>query len=513
FDSWAVIFYLLSLNLFVYYRIRGRTTYFLSSFLWYVAGTLCKELVYTLPLTLIMLDPFLVRLRSISISWRKRVIEYTPFWAVIFLVALLTKYVFRLRIGYLTDAGDDVFSLYLSNFAMLFDDATAILLRGIAFSFAPISPEFSHQAMIQASVLIGVAATVVILAWRRAIDLRAVGLCLILMIITLIPVIGAYRTIGLRHWSRFLYLPSVGSCYILSMIACGVGDRWKHKLFRIAVPVFFVIPALALTKYYDRQWLAAQTITKRIVETIRSEYPVFRPYTRFYVSGIPWGHKGVPLFATGFPTAMGLAYDRKNVEGNLSFLPPNIVVDLDKENSREKDWTSPQYVLLSFDPESYSLTPAKSPEFDSDARPPAFDFLKWTDQATIEISAGMSRVWGANMTYPLFIVTDKWAMLKLPPIRIGPPIKYVTFEMMLKKKANTRDVVRLFWVTRKDTNYDGPKSIAFYADADGLFHGYRIPLYRNGLTLYDPEIRRFALRPSQDVGTLFSIKSMSIEYY
>ncbi len=85
--------------------------------------------------------------------------------------------------------------------------------------------------------------------------------------------------------------------------------------------------------------------------------------------------------------------------------------------------------------------------------------------------------------------------------------------MMLRSKRNAKDITRIFWISEEDPEVTGGKSIAFFTTTDGKFHEYKIPLYRNGLSLIDPNIIRFAIRPSQRAGTIFSIRKMTVEYY
>lgn len=196
----------------------------------------------------------------------------------------------------------------------------------------------------------------------------------------------------------------------------------------------------------------------------------------------------------------------------MDHLPEDNILVLERENYAPHDW---QYAWLSWDGEAEALRTERPIQPNEERQPPPvmYDFGERRNQGTIEAANDLAQVYAPNAPYPVFMVNGSWSLLKLPPVEPAPAIQYCTVEMMLKNDDVQKDIARIFWVTESDLDYTGTKSIGFYAASDGKFHEYKIPLYRNGLSLINPRIIRLAIRPSQKSGTLFSLRKMTLEYY
>jgi hypothetical protein len=256
----------------------------------------------------------------------------------------------------------------------------------------------------------------------------------------------------------------------------------------------------------------AQTENKRLIESTIDELRDYPRYSRVYVSGVPWPRENLPFIGGAFTAAVALYRDPEYLEAYPDFLPEYNIVPIEREHVDEKDWS---YAWLAWDRTAETLTAAGSiqPEKHAEPRPRTWDFGKPTDQRMLEPATNIAGIVAPGSAYPLFMVDGGWAFLKLPVLAPGPPMKYLILDMMLEGRRTRSDVSRVFWVTEDDLDYTGEKSIGFRTTTDGEFHLYRIPLYRNGTTLIDPHIIRFAVRPSQNPGTIFSVRTMTVEYY
>ncbi|RJP69167.1 MAG: hypothetical protein C4532_11395 [Candidatus Abyssobacteria bacterium SURF_17] len=508
---WALSFYMATLNLFAYYRLSLRPGLYAFSLLMFLGAVLSKEEAFTLPVSLVLLDFFLYVSRNVKLRFSKRAVEHCAYFGLLALVLVITRSVFNTGIGYSSGEGVDYVSLYLQNIHILIIDLLQIYLQGWVYLIAPISPAILYQKHIILLVFITFAVMSIILARQRRLDVIALSYCILFVTVALLPALGTFRLFRLAHWSRFLYLPSVGACYIIAMLLGGMLVNGKSVLTRYGFFSVVMLLMVCLTKYYDRTWIRSQDLSEKVIQATVNELREYPQYSRVYVSGIPSEYGGVPCIGGAFKAAIGLYYDRNLVEASMDYLPEDNILVLERENYAPQDW---RYVWLTWDTGAEAIRTERPIQPNQAEEPPLiYDFMDRRSQGTIEAANDLAQVYAPNTPYPIFMVNGSWSLLKLPPLDPKSSIQYCTVEMMLKNEEVEKDIARIFWVTENDLDYSGTKSIGFYVTSDGNFHEYRIPLYRNGLSLINPRIIRLAIRPSQKSGALFSVKKMTLEYY
>ncbi|UCD56970.1 MAG: hypothetical protein JSV16_14300, partial [Candidatus Hydrogenedentota bacterium] len=512
FTSWAAVFYLATLNLFGYYRLCSRVSLLAISLVSFLAALSSKEVAFTLPASLVLFDYFLSRSRHIRLPVTRRVADHCIYFGLLFLALFLTRMFLSTGYGYLTVEGEDLISLYLNNPYVLAVDLTHMYLRAWKYLIGPLSPENPFQKPLTILIFLSLGVACALLVLKRRIKLEALAYPFFFALITLLPMLGTFKLLTVTHWIRFLYLPSVASCYIISVILEGILIGLRGRLAKSVFMILVMLPVVYLTKAYDNEWIKAQHENKRVIQSIVQEFHQFPQYSRIYVSGIPWMKKSIPRIDYGFPSAIGLYYDRKYLEAALSFLPGNKILALDREPYVDGEW---QHFFLAWDDDGGTLSAKRTiqPEPNAKVLPYIWDFARPGNQRYLRAANEIIPGFEPGFSYPIFMVDGPWALLWLPRVNPRQPIKYLTLEMMLKKGKVKRDISRVFWVTEDDLEVTGGKSIAFFAATDGEFHEYKIPLYRNGLSLIHPRIVRFAIRPSQNSGTIFSIRKMTVEYY
>lgn len=511
FTSWSTLFYLSTLILFAYYRLSSSIGWFILSISCFLAALMSNETSLTLPLLIIVFDFFFSRRHGLSVPLKRRAAEYSAYFFLLFLELICINVFFHTGAGYVTRGGEDLVSMYLGNIYLLLSDLAKMWVSSVKILFAPISSDISfHERIVQLSWA-GIVCVGGFLFWRRKMAPGEVVFCFLFVLITVLPILGTFRLLEITHWVRWLYLPSAASCYIISMIICGVVTGFRRSVIRYIVLLVFVIPMTGLTKFYDGQWIRAQAETKGVVKKIVAELKAYPKKSRVYTSGIPWMKNEIPRIDYAFPSAIALYIDRTEMEAALNFLPANQILDLEREEYSEEEW---RYFWFHWNDDEEKLETAGDiePERNVGIVSRVWDFFQPRERRDIEAGADVSLIARQDM-YPAFVVNGELALIKLPRFPPGLPLKYLILDMSLKGDGNAIDISRIFWVTPKSPTYSGGRSIGFFAKADGQFHRYRIPLYKNGLSLIDPEIFRFAIRPSQRQGTFFSIRRMEVEYY
>ncbi|GAB4340656.1 MAG: hypothetical protein Kow0099_16780 [Candidatus Abyssubacteria bacterium] len=511
FTSWAALFSLVSLTLFCYYRVSGRYAFFGGSLFAFVAAILSKESVLTLPFILILVDYILSRQRKIRVPYVRRAAEHSAYVGVLLGLLGLIRVFLQTGFGYRTVEGEDIVSLYLDNIYVFAVDIFGAYVQTWKYLFAPISPDVPlADVMISATVILLLVGCVA-LAWRRTIQRHALLFCFCFVMITALPILGTFRVLTLTHWSRYLYLPSFAGCYIIAMILAALSAQLGRPIVRFLFLGAIMLPIMALSKFYDSQWIEAQRESRKIMDVMVKEFRMLPPHSRVYVSGIPWTGKGIPRIDYALPAAVSLYFDKDRLQASLDFLPANKVLALEREAYSEDRW---RYYWFNWDNQTKTVRQQRDIQPETAGYPiRLFWDLEKPSIRQYLVPAKDIRAVATTSSPPIFSTTGPWAFLWLPWVDSTRPIKYVTLNMMLKAADAKRDVARLFWVSEEEPQVTGGKSIGFFATTDGQFHEYKIPLYRNGLSLINPRIFRLAVRPSQMPGTLCSIRRVTIEYY
>ncbi|RJP21292.1 MAG: hypothetical protein C4520_09770 [Candidatus Abyssobacteria bacterium SURF_5] len=511
FTSWAALCCLLSLNLFAYFRLSGKYYLLILSLVFFLGGMLSKEDAFTLPAIMVIFDLYFSRVRKLEYPLPRQAGIYAVYGALLLIVILLTRVRMKLGAGYLTVEGEDLVSLYLSNVFALISDLIRMEARAWKYLVAPVSPEIPFSSYLISLVWLLALVSLGVLLWKRKIQFSSLLFSFLFISITTLPILGTFRVLALTHWIRFLYLPSVGGCYILSLILHGIDETTRRPVVRFTMIAAALAPVIILTKYYDHQWIEAQQENKGVVERVAVKLGTLPQFSRVYVEGLPWSQKEIPRIDYSFPGAAGLYFDREYLQGALFFLPANKVLALEREEyDDQQPW---RYFHMAWEGDTKQatdpreITPHAHKKFVDE-----WDFSGIHRQFLGPVN-GLIPVQTKSGSLPLFMVDGPWTLLWLSPVNPVRPVQYVTLEMMLSGKRGGMDICRLFWISEDDREISGGKSIGFFAEADGKFHTYKIPLYKNGLTLTHPRMVRLAVRPSQQVGSVFCIKKITVESY
>ncbi len=512
FNAWSSVFYLVTLNLFAYYRLGAGLAAFLASLVSLLAAIVSKESAFTLPLALVVTDYFVVRSRGLRPRVRSLVACHAAYFGLLFVSVLVIRKVFGMGAGYLTREGEDLISLYLGNIYVLTADLVRMYSDAWRYLFVPLADDIPFWNEIMYVVSIAIIVASVFLVLTRRINPAPFAYCLLFAVITLLPLMGTYRVVGLSHWFRLFYLPSIAGCYVISMIADAATEAIRKPWLKFVPLILILIPSIFLTKLYDQDWIEAANSNEKLVSALVEKATQLPRHSRIYVSGLPGLDVKVPSMFYSLPCAVALYCDREHVQVYLDYLPPVKVLALDRETYDTNDW---HYFWLRWNSDTGQLETIKEiqPLSRGEIGRFVWEFGSPENQVHLEATRDIVRLDDSRLRFPAFVIDGPWAFLWLPRVSPQRPIKYLTIEMMLKGKGNRKDISRLFWVTETNRKAEGGSSIGFYVIADGGFHEYKIPLYRNGLSLIDPHIIRFALRPSQKAGTLFSIRKVSVEYY
>jgi hypothetical protein len=512
FTSWAALWYLLSMNSFAYYRLTALRRFLMLSLMFFILGIFSKESAYTLPAALVVFDWFLSKTRGLKYSPIRQIPVYALYFVLLILSILVTRTSLKIGAGYMTAQGENLLSLYLNNIFVLFSDLLRMNLRVWKYLLAPIAPQIPFADLLALFILLFFIASLAVFLWRRQIALSAVMFSFLFVSISALPMLGTFRFFTITPWIRFLYLPSIASCYLLSLVLCGFINIRKSSMVQAAIVAAAILPLAGLTKYYDSQWILAQQENKTVIDNIVDAVNKLPQHSRIYVEGVPWTKGGIPRIDCTLPGAIALYFDRTRIQAALHFLPAIRVLSLDRENYHEEEpWNYYRMSLndaCEVDVHPQRITPEPGPPVVL-----KWDFLQTSAKTLLEPKNEMYVLQTARTKPPFFFVDGPWTLLWLPPVYPKQSIKYVTLEVMLAEKKEKFDICRLFWTSEDDPVISGAKSIGFFVVADGKYHEYTVPLYRNGFTLTDPGITRFALRPSQQKGALFSVKKMSVQYY
>jgi hypothetical protein len=514
FTSWAALFYLLSLNFFAYYRLSAQSRFLLLSLVCFLLGMLSKEDAFTLPAVLVVFDFCFSRMRRLEYRPLRQVPLYILYFLLLAAVIMVTRVNMKLGAGYLTVQGEDLVSIYLKNVWALIPDLSRMNLRAWKYLLAPISPEIPFSKYLIFLAIFLILFSLVVLIWKKQLNPLSLIFSFLFVSITTLPTLGTFRVLALTHWIRFLYLPSFGGCYIISLILSGILNSTKKPAGHLAVWAIMMAPIIALTKHYDHQWIIAQQENKQVLEEVTDRLGKLPVYSRVYVDGIPWSRNEIPRIDYSFPGALGLLFDRNQLQGGLNFLPANKVLALDREESVEENFW--RYFYSSLDQKTGKLTaPLEiTPKTVGASFEEGWDFAEMDDQRFLAPVNEMVLLRPNNsFSWPLFGIDGSWTLLWLPMPDPNRPVKYIKVDLMMMGESVGPDICRIFWISEDDPEISGGKSIGFFAQTDGNFHEYTIPLYRNGLTLIHPRLMRFAIRPSQKRGTVFSLRKMSVGYY
>ncbi|MEA2735541.1 MAG: protein O-mannosyl-transferase, partial [Humisphaera sp.] len=197
---------------------------------WYAAtivlfalGLMCKPMVVTLPLVLLLLDYWPLR-RSETTSWRKLIVEKTPLLALSAASAVVTMLA-QGSGGAVASAESAPMSLRLGNATVAYALYLWKTLWPIDLAaLYPLADRIDAWKVASAAAVL-VAITFVVIRRRRSSPYLVTGWLWFLG--TLVPVIGIVQVGSQALADRYTYLPLIG---VAIMIAWGVGELLQRAM-------------------------------------------------------------------------------------------------------------------------------------------------------------------------------------------------------------------------------------------------------------------------------------------
>jgi tetratricopeptide (TPR) repeat protein len=238
--------------------------YYALTLFFFGLGLMCKPMLVTVPIVLILLDVWPLRRFELNTEhWklntlRPLVLEKLPFFALAILfsaVTMLTQY----RSNAMSALANWPLSERIANAFVAY-----VRYFGKAFwpqGLLPFYPRVSHWPVWEIGACVAVLVVISFVAFRLARRFPYLFVEWLWFLVTLVPVIGLVQVGTQSMADRYTYLPLIG---LFVVIGWGMGDLWKRTLLpKLSV----VVPACALlaacfmvTRAQVRHWQSSITL-------------------------------------------------------------------------------------------------------------------------------------------------------------------------------------------------------------------------------------------------------------
>lgn len=273
-DVLSAFFFFLALYTWTCYTERPTRARYLLVAAAFSVGLMCKPMLVTFPLLLIMLDWWPLRRIQADLSsktlpwknlpWKKLLAEKIPLLALSAAVSLVT---FLVQHADGAVASEQSLSPLVRAAKALISCVTYIRQTFWPAGLAIFYPYPHHIPLAQAAaalaILIGMSA--LLISVRRTRPYLAVGWFWYL--IMLVPVIGLVQVGEQSHADRYMYLPMVGLTIMVAWGAADLATRWP-RLRLVAAAAGVVVCALCagLTFRQAAFWQGAQPVFEHAIE-------------------------------------------------------------------------------------------------------------------------------------------------------------------------------------------------------------------------------------------------------
>lgn len=272
FDLLGVVFYLLSIFLYIKFREKEKKRYFYYSLLSFVLALLSSEEAISLPLVLLLYE-VIFNHKSTRESLNKDEIRKTfkktsLYFSVLILYLILRFFVLgKIARGRGYIAG----SFYSSMLTM-----PKVIIKYIGLLIFPIHLSLSDRMPFSTSILdlrviLSLIALLAVLfyAFRQSSNNRLASFAVFWFFITLLPFYNIIPITSL-YAERYLYIPSFSVCILYSLLAYRLKNirKWLAILFILILVVFFSVR----TFVRNNDWQDAETLWQKTIETSNGYY-------------------------------------------------------------------------------------------------------------------------------------------------------------------------------------------------------------------------------------------------
>lgn len=263
-DVLSGLFFLLTLMAYTRYVRDPRRSRYVAVVVLFALGLMCKPMLVTLPLVLLLLDYWpLGRVRTLSIStpeqrkaWWRLLREKLPFLALSLASSVVTVFAQRKSLQPIEQIS---FLARIANVGLSYLDYLRQMFwpKNLALLY-PWVPERLQPAAIAIAFLALAAISVMVVIWRRRGYLVTGWLWYLVM---LLPVIGILHVGNQSHADRYTYLPQIGLYLMVCWSVTELAARWRHLWLPITVAATGAIVALTLTaRIQASHWQDSESI-------------------------------------------------------------------------------------------------------------------------------------------------------------------------------------------------------------------------------------------------------------
>ena len=270
-DILSALFFMLTLAAYVRHSRAPSVARYLVVVLLYALGLMCKPMLVSLPLVLLLIDYWPLRRLSDPSSARRLFIEKLPLIGLAGLSCLVTLFAQR---STTVSIGHIPLAWRLENAA----DACMIYIRQMVWPLR-LAPFYPHpedqlpawQILLATVAIIGISSAVIL--WKRRWPYVFTGWCWYLVMLG--PVIGIVQ-VGLQaHADRYTYLPQIGLYILVSWSAADL-IAWRRAGPRIltAAAAILLVSLTWLARTQVRYWHDSEALWKHsLAVTKDNDFP------------------------------------------------------------------------------------------------------------------------------------------------------------------------------------------------------------------------------------------------
>ena len=292
---WATLFYLLSLIFYLKYSEAKKKSSLFLSIIFFIVGIMCKEIVMTLPLIIILLDWH----SNYKLSFKK----LGPYFVFLLLFFFLRWQSTGQVLGYYGQGSMGLkIDQWLGNLAIIFLNwASAGYFQGIFYKIW-----YHYLWVLVAGFLISLLAYVLYL-WRFQYKQRLI--IFLMLLISTIPILplGLHRSTFAGE--RYLYLPTIFFViWFISLLA----NLHLTVLKKMAIIFFMATCFLFIIHDKNITWFEAGKLSQQIVNSY--EHLNLGPGAKLISVALPDNLRGAEVFRNNLQQALELYYPDKHPE-------------------------------------------------------------------------------------------------------------------------------------------------------------------------------------------------------
>jgi Tfp pilus assembly protein PilF len=259
-DVLSTLFLMLTIWSYIRYSYNQRLVNYLAAFLFFCLGIMCKQMLVTVPIMLLLLDYWplerTIHRRGFSDTdgiTKKLIFEKIPFMVVSMLSASVVFYTQR-SIGAINQLGVDSVAINIGNALISYIRYMGKMFYPVDLAVIyPFDPTEVTITKVTASIIVLTAITAVCILHKRRRPYFLFGWFWFL--ITLLPVIGIVRIGMLAYADRYSYIPLIGLFIVVVWaLAEIVSNSGQMKLLAVLASVVCVVLLSCVTRVQLTYW-------------------------------------------------------------------------------------------------------------------------------------------------------------------------------------------------------------------------------------------------------------------